>query len=152
MSEDFQSFNFPDHYIRHRNFAGELTPQGEPIEDFAFALLSRRQGRVTFRSQNFPDRVLRHRNFEIWLDSVPHTSDTLFAADSTFLVVAGLADPSAVSFRSVNYPDRYLRHRDFRLWVKAPRRSDRRAVPPRRDVPPAAVDIDPGTVLVLADD
>ncbi|MCM3884882.1 AbfB domain-containing protein [Frankia sp. R82] len=154
MSENFQSFNVPDRYIRHRDFAGELTPRGEPIEDFAFTLLSRGQGRVTFRSQNFPDRVLRHRDFQIWLDPVPHTSDTLFAADSTFLVVAGRADQSAVSFRSVNYPDRYLRHRDFRLWVEAPTGPadalfHRDATFRRR---PATVAIDPGTVLVPADD
>lgn len=52
------------------------------------------------------------------------------------------------------YPDRYLRHRDFRLGVEAPAGPadtlfHRDATFRRR---PVTVDIDPGTVLVPADD
>jgi len=112
------SHNFQDHYIRHRDFVGELTTWGEPTKDFYFELVNRGGGKVSIRSQNFPKRFLRHRGFKIYLDE-PTTADKLFGPDSTFDLVAGLAG-SGVSFRSTNYPTRYIRHRDFHLWLEEP--------------------------------
>jgi hypothetical protein len=121
---EFQSVNFPDHFIRHRDFLGELTrePVGETA-DFSFQLVERghdQHGRrlVSLRSVNFPDRYLRHRDFRIRLEGPNGPADQLFRADSTFFFEKGLADPGGVSFRSTNFPDRYLRHRDFHLWLE----------------------------------
>jgi hypothetical protein len=116
----FQSFNFRDRFIRHRNFQGELSRRrdGGPEADFSFALLNRGKGRVSLRSVNFQDRFLRHRDFRILLEGPAGPRDELFKLDSTFFFERGLADPKGVSFRSVNFPDRYLRHRDFLLFLE----------------------------------
>jgi hypothetical protein len=120
----FQSVNFPDHFIRHRDFLGELTREvvGESA-DFSFQLVNRghdQQGRqlVSLRSVNFPDRYLRHRDFRIRLEGSAGPADRLFRADSTFIYEKGLSGGKGVSFRSTNFPDRYLRHRDFHLWLE----------------------------------
>ena len=65
----FQSFNFRDRFIRHRNFEGILSRKqdGGPEADFSFALVRRGPGRVALRSANFPDHFLRHANFRIFL-------------------------------------------------------------------------------------
>ncbi len=114
---EFRSHNFPDHFVRHRNFQGELTRKDGSTEDFAFTMVRRGEHQVAIRSVNFPDRYLRHREFRVWLEG---GTDQLFRQDSTFFFERGLADPEKFSFRSVNYPDRYIRHRDYRLWVEAP--------------------------------
>ncbi|MCB0891921.1 MAG: AbfB domain-containing protein [Propionibacteriaceae bacterium] len=129
-----------------------ITRRGGPVNDFAFAIVSRGEHLVSLRSANFPDRLLRHRNFEIHLD--PVTPDDLFRQDSTFHFVRGLADPNGVSFESVNFPGRYVRHRDLLLWLEAPASADDDLF--RRDATfvrePAAVLIDDGTELNPVDD
>jgi Alpha-L-arabinofuranosidase B (ABFB) domain len=122
----FQSFNLDDHYIRHRDFLGELAREVVGQEaDYAFTLLNRGHGAngeqlVALRSVNFADRYLRHRGFRIRLEGRAGSDDALIWPDSTFVLEPGLAapaNPNAVSFRSHNYGDRYLRHRDFHLWL-----------------------------------
>jgi len=121
---EFQSYNFPGLFIRHRNFQGFLTKKEGPMDDFSFALVRRgAQNRVALRSVNFQDRYLRHRNFRVWLEPPAGASDQLFQQDSTFIFEVGLADPEAVSFRSVNVSGGYLRHRNFELWVETPKDS-----------------------------
>ena len=116
----FQSFNFRDRFIRHRNFEGFLSSKrdGGPEADFSFALVSRGAGKVALRSVNFPDHFLRHANFQIFLGKSGGPGDQLFLLDSTFFLVPGLAAPNGVSFRSVNFPDRFLRHRNFKLFLE----------------------------------
>jgi hypothetical protein len=74
---EFRAINSPDHFIRHRNFLGELS----------------------FRSKNFPNLFLRHRDFRIRLEGSAGPNDQLFLRDSTFALVEGLADPERISFR-----------------------------------------------------
>ena len=116
----FQSFNFRDRFIRHRNFEGILSSllDGGPEADFLFTLVTFGQGRVALRSVNFPDHSLRHSNFRIFLGKSAGPGDQLFQLDSTFFLETGLAASNGVSFRSVNFPDRYLRHRDFKLFLE----------------------------------
>ena len=116
----FQSFNFRDRFIRHRNFEGILSRKrdGGPEADFSFALVGRGTGKVALRSANFPDHFLRHANFRILLGKSGGAGDQLFRLDSTFFLEPGLAAANGVSFRSVNFPDRYLRHRDFKLFLE----------------------------------
>jgi Alpha-L-arabinofuranosidase B (ABFB) domain len=123
----FQSFNFPDRFIRHQNFQGELGREvvGQQ-DDFSFELVDRGHDQHgaklgSLRSVNFPTRYLRHRDFRLWLEESSGPGDQLFRQDSAFYIEPGLAspgDPNAISLRSVNYPDRYIRHRDFHLWVE----------------------------------
>ena len=123
----FQSFNFPEFYIRHSNFLGELSREVVGRErEFAFKLVDRgrdSKGRrlVTLRSV-FPEHhSLRHRDFRLRLEKSSGQADQLFREDSTFFLEPGLASPddhNAVSFRSFNFPDRYIRHRDFHLFVE----------------------------------
>ena len=123
----FQSFNFPDRYIRHQNFQGELTREvvGQQ-QDFSFELVDRGRDQHgarlgSLRSVNFPTLYLRHRDFRLRLEGPSGPGDQIFREDSTFYIEPGLANPadsSGISFRSVNYPDRYIRHRDFHLWVE----------------------------------
>ena len=114
-----RSFNFHDHFIRHRNFLGELTPLDEPRDDFFFMLVERgNPGLVALRSKNFPDRFLRHRDFRIHLERPSDPNPQLFQQDTTFLRQPGLEDSSGVSFESVNFRGRFLRHRDFHLFLE----------------------------------
>lgn len=117
---EFQSFNFRDRFIRHRNFEGLLSRKqdGGPAADFSFVVVNRGEGKVALRSANFPDHFLRHVNFRIVLGKSNGPGDQLFRLDSTFFLEPGLAAPNGVSFRSVNFPDRYLRHRNFKLFLE----------------------------------
>ncbi len=118
-----QSFNFPDRFIRHANFLGELTTVTTDLDrqDASFRLVD---GLADFRltafaSHNFGNHVLRHENFRLTLADRTGAGDTpLLREDSTFIMAPGLADPTAVSFRSFNFPDRFLRHRDFHLFIE----------------------------------
>jgi Alpha-L-arabinofuranosidase B (ABFB) domain len=115
----FESVNFRGHFIRHRNFQGELTRKDRPAEDFFFTLQPRgSQGLVALRSVNFPDRFLRHRDFRVFLEGPSGPQDQLFRLDSSFFLEPGLADPNGFSLRSFNFRDRFLRHRDFHLFVE----------------------------------
>ena len=114
-----QALNFPNFYIRHRNFLGEIS-QIFSSQDRADARFRVRAGLassncVSFESSNFPGRYLRHQNFRIRLDTNNNTAQ--FRADATFCMKPGLASLSNVSFRSYNFPDRYIRHRNFQLYI-----------------------------------
>jgi len=115
----FESFNVRGHFIRHRNFQGELTRKEGPAEDFFFTLERRgSQGLVALRSVNFRDRCLRHRDFRVVLEGPSGPEDRLFQQDSSFFLEPGMVDPNGFSFRSFNFRDRFLRHRDFHLFVE----------------------------------
>jgi len=116
---EFRAVNRPDHFIRHRNFLGELTRHDRPRDDFHFTVVRRgQQGLVALRSKNFPKRFLRHRDFRIRLEEPNGPNDQLFARDSAFFMVPGLADPNAVSLQSFNFRDRFVRHRDFHVFLE----------------------------------
>ncbi len=148
---EFRSFNFPNHFIRHRNFLGELTRKEGPRDDFVFALIPRGQGRVVLRSKNFPKRFLRHRHSRIRLEQPNGPDDQLFLKDSTFLLVPGLADPRGISFESLNFREHYLRHRNFSLFLD-PKDSPNLAPDATFFRQPLSVPIDEGTRLNPVDD
>jgi hypothetical protein len=118
----FRSTNFPDRFVRHQNFLGELTPIVSELDknDATFnvvpGLADNRS--VSFESVNFPNHFLRHQDFRIKLQERPAQVDQLFNADTTFRVRAGLSDATACSFVSFNFPDRFIRHRDFHLFLE----------------------------------
>ncbi len=122
-AEDFvslQSYNYPDHYIRHRNYLGEITTVKSQldIDDSSFRIVRGLSGgdTISFESKNFPGYYLRHQKFRIKLHR-PDGSD-LFRSDASFRVVQGMAHPSWNSFESVNYPKYFLRHRNFHLYIE----------------------------------
>ena len=117
----FQSFNYPNEYIRHRNSLGEKTPVTSELDrkDATFRMVPGLADPtcVSLEARNYPGYFLRHQDSRVKLQ--PSDGNQLFKADATFCVRPGLADPNVISFESKNYPGRYLRHRGGQLWVEA---------------------------------
>ncbi len=113
-----KSYNFPDRYVRHANYAGRIDPYPfDPYTDAQWKLvpgLADGSG-VSFQSVNNPTRYLRHKNYQLVLE--PDDGTTTFDQDATFYRTAGLADSSWSSFRSYNFPDRYIRHSGYVLRI-----------------------------------
>jgi hypothetical protein len=125
----FRSVNFPDRFIRHRNFLGELTQVLSDLDkhDATFTIVPGLADSrfISFRSVNIAGHFLRHQDFRLKLHLGPGIFDPShppppdpFFEDATFIVEPGLADATAVSFRSLNFRDRFIRHRDFHLFVE----------------------------------
>jgi hypothetical protein len=114
----FQSFNFPDRFIRHRNSLGFVEPIPNELgkNDATFTIVSGLAGRcVSFESLNYRHHFLRHQNSRLKLAAF--SNDKLFGEDATFCIVSGLADSAGTSFESINYPKHYIRHKNFELWL-----------------------------------
>jgi len=120
--KQLRSLNFPDHFIRHRDFFGELTrlTSQQDIDDSLFDVVTglADPNGASLRSVNVPNHFLRHQNFRLKLQKMDNPNDEVFRKDATFHRVRGLGDPDGVSFRSVNFPDRFIRHRDFDLFIE----------------------------------
>ena len=126
----FRSINFPDHFLRHINFLGELTQVVSDLDkhDATFTIVPGLADPqfISFRSVNIGGHFLRHQDFRLKLNLEPGIFDPNqpppppdpFFADATFIMVPGLADVTAISFRSFNFPDRFIRHRDFHLFIE----------------------------------
>ena len=133
-----QSTNFPDRFIRHQNFLGELSQIQSDLDrqDATFWISDGAKfgSMVMLRSSNFPLHVLRHQDFRLKLHEYnpplipppelgsPRSEtpeEQLLREDASFFLVAGLADSASVSFQSFNFPDRFIRHRDFHLFVES---------------------------------
>ena len=115
-----QSVNYPTHYLRHRNFMGQLTTVSSALDrsDATFRIAPGLAGgdSVSLESVNYPGYFLRHQGFQIKLHQ--SSGDQLYKADSSFKVRPGLADSAKVSLESVNYPGHYLRHRGFQFYIE----------------------------------
>ena len=133
MFVSLRSRNFPDRFVRHQNFLGELTPIQSDLDrqDGTFAIQELTGGQVRLAATN-PSLtlfVLRHQDFRVKLNEfnpplVPPGGQfppdvQLLSQDSLFVKQPGLAG-GGVSFRSVNFPDRFIRHRDFHLFLESP--------------------------------
>ena len=117
----FQSVNFPDRFMRHAQFLGEVSPVTTPLDraDSTFVLrpgVSGVPGSISFESVNFPGRYLRHQGFRLKLQANDGTN--LFRDDASFMPRPGLADGAAASYESVNLPGHFIRHRGFHLFVE----------------------------------
>ena len=114
------SYNYPDHFIRHRNYLGEITKIVSTLDkkDATFKLVPGLADSryVSFESVNYPGYYLRHQNYRIKLHK--KTDDELFNKGSTFKIVPGLADSSWVSFESYNYPGYFIRHKSGHLYIE----------------------------------
>jgi len=115
-----QSFNYPDRYVRHSGAVVRLDPTASPLAVSEFRVVSGlagAAGRVSFESVDTPGHFLRHAGYKVGL--VKNDNSAQFAADATFVPVAGLAHSQLTSFRSHNFPDRHLRHYAFGLRLDA---------------------------------
>ena len=112
-----QSLNYPDRYVRHSGAVVRLEPTASPLAVSEFrvvpGLACKADERVSFESVDTPGQFLRHAGYTLSL--VRNDGSAQFAADATFLPVAGLAHAKLTSFRSHNFPDRHLRHHNFGL-------------------------------------
>lgn len=124
------SINFPDRFIRHMYFHGELTPIVSELDknDATFEIVKGLADSrfISFRSVNFPNHYLRHQGFRLKLHELVWIREPgsfgryepLFAKDATFLVQKGNSDAAAVSFASFNFRDRFIRHKNFHLFLE----------------------------------
>lgn len=70
---------------------------------------------IQVATEGLENRFLRHSLDLARTDPVSGGSDVLTKADSTFKVVAGLADSRCYSFESGNFKGHYLRQKEYRL-------------------------------------
>ena len=133
MFISLRSRNFPDRFLRHQNFLGELTPILSDLDrqDGTFDTQEFTGGQVRLVATNpsLIQFVLRHQDFRVKLNQfnpplLPPGGEfppdvQLLSQDSLFVKVPGLAG-GGVSFRSVNFPDRLLlyaiRHPGYFFW------------------------------------
>ncbi|MEM1171965.1 MAG: AbfB domain-containing protein [Cyanobacteria bacterium P01_H01_bin.35] len=119
MSSSFQSVNYPDRYIRHKDSKLYIEPIQSELDrkDASFVLVPGLYQEVdfSFRSVNYPNLFLRHQNGRIKLHE-PNGSN-LFRKDATFKIVPGLYGSGGFSFESINYSGYYIRHSDFKLYI-----------------------------------
>lgn len=118
----FQSYNFPQRFIRHRQWLGYIEDvRREPTrlrKDAHFRVVPGLAGRCSsFESMNYPGHYLRHQNFRLRISK--WTDQQLFKDDATFCMKSGMAYSQGdwKSFESVNVPNHYIRHRNFELWL-----------------------------------
>ncbi|KAJ3423537.1 alpha-l-arabinofuranosidase b [Anaeramoeba flamelloides] len=118
-----QSFNYPRHFIRHRNYMGEITEISSELDkkDSSFKIVEGLFGEntVSFESKNFPGYYLIHSNFRMRIEKLSNEKEPeFFKKDCSFKIVSGLADESFKSFESINYPGYYIRHKNFHLYLE----------------------------------
>jgi hypothetical protein len=115
--------NFPELYLRHRNFEVWIDPgpaqYSEPFDhDSTWAIVAGLASPelVSFRASNveYQNYYLRHRNFEFFLDPLPPQGDPgleQFVNDATFIW-----EPT-MSFRAVNanLQNFFMRHNFWRV-------------------------------------
>jgi alpha-L-arabinofuranosidase B-like protein/LGFP repeat-containing protein len=115
---EFQSVNFPDRSIRHRNYLGELSRpgKGESPNDVLFRIVDGPEGHPRLESTNFPGYFLRHKNYRIVLDRDSATK--AFQEDSSFYIDGNRWGLPGIILRTLNLNGEYVvRHRNFELWV-----------------------------------
>lgn len=125
QTASFSSYNYPERYIRHRNFFGYIETTSDELgrKDATYRLVPGLAGKCTsFESLNYPGYFLRHQNYRLKL--APKENEQLFKDDATFCVVPGLFGEGTSSFESVNYPGHYIRHKNFELWLNPSDGSD----------------------------
>ncbi len=119
-THSFQSHNYPDHYLRHRNGVLELTKISSELDkkDATFKVVKGLwgEGTISLESVNFPGHYLRHQNFVLKLHKA--TPDDLFKKDASFKTWQSVIDENQISFESINYPGYYIRHQNFKVYLQ----------------------------------
>jgi hypothetical protein len=118
-TRSFQSVNYPDRYVMHRNWLGYVEPVSASSsaltrQDATFTVVRGLADANCYSFTGTGGRYLRHVNNRLRLD--PGDGTAIFRADATFCARPGSTGDS-VSLESYNYPGRYIRHRNFELWL-----------------------------------
>jgi hypothetical protein len=117
QEHSYQSVNFQDRFIRHRNSLGfiEQITDEQAAKDAVFVAVPGLAGRChSLEAKNFPGSFLRHQNSRLKLSRAENSQ--LFREDATFCFRDGLVG-RGFSFESVNFPNQFIRHRDFELMI-----------------------------------
>lgn len=115
-----QSLNYPDLFICHRNYLGEIAAinNDQDRQNASFRIVPglANGDLVSFESINYPGYYLRHQGYRIKL--AQYANNDQFKKDATFKRVQGLANSSMVSFESYNNPGYYIRHYQYHLKLE----------------------------------
>merc|ERR1711998_40664 len=101
----FRSVNYPDRYLRHKNFELWLDENdGSELfaDDTTFNLFS---PACRLKSMNFPTHSMRHCNFEFFNNETEYENE-----DFLLQIRPGNFYGEGVSFESVNFPGYFVRH------------------------------------------
>jgi len=118
-SRSLRSVNFPDRYVRHRDYLGYLDPvsASSPVQtraDATFTIVAGLADANCYSLRDATGRYLRHYAYRIRLDTSDNSA--IFRADATFCARPGSVS-GAVSLESYNYPGHYLRHYNYELRI-----------------------------------
>ncbi len=121
----FMALNYPNYYIRHRNFVGEISQLESNLDrkDATFRIVPglAREGEdyISFESVNYPGYYLwARKDSQIGLVNLEQEGEE-FRKKATFKRVRGLANPNGLfSFKSLKHPNHYIRHRNFKLYLE----------------------------------
>lgn len=114
----FQSYNYPDYYIRPHINGSSISNAGYSYDTMKFVQVPSLigvSGYISLCPVNYPGYYLRHQNGIIKM--AKNDGTTTFRKDASFKMVPGLADSSCKSFESYNYPGAYIRHSNYRLYI-----------------------------------
>lgn len=119
MTISFQSLNYPDHYIRHKNYElwSDVYESSDLYKhDSSFKVQPANNGKAgyfSFESTNYPGRFWRHSNYLGYIH--PSDGTQLFNEDSSFKVNCN--DQGVVTLESSNYPGYFIRHQSWRVKI-----------------------------------
>ena len=121
-NRSLRSSNFPDRYIRHRDYLSYIDPvsTSSPAatrRDATFTVVSglANSNCYSLRAVNLANHYLRHNNNRLTLAA--NDGSAGFRSDSTFCGRAGLAGGGTISLESYNYPGFYIRHYNYELRI-----------------------------------
>ena len=107
------SYNYPNHNIRHRNYQLWIDPLEQRQlykQDATWEIVKGLYGKdtVSIRSSGkYSTYYARHGNFTLQIS--PNSNEELFKKDASFYERPSLiGDSNYVSFESVNYPGHYI--------------------------------------------
>merc|ERR1712176_1065736 len=120
----FESVNYPNHFIRHRDSTGYIDLWGSNggvelfEQDSAFYVqkgLSGAKNSVSLRSVNYPEYFLTNINGIIKIEKVSQKS--LLIEDSTWIIEDGNwpSEDESISFKYKDDSKKFIRHQDFQL-------------------------------------
>ncbi len=120
-----ESSNFPDYFIRHRNYLGEIAKIQTTAErrDATFRIVPGLTSSAypyeryfSLQPVNYPGHYLRHENFILKLS--PFADNDLFRNDASFKMIPVWDKDVFYSFESVNFPGFFIRHKNFKLCLE----------------------------------
>ncbi|MEH6631335.1 MAG: AbfB domain-containing protein [Halopseudomonas aestusnigri] len=118
-----ESVSIPNHFVRHRNYQGFITPivSATDRKDSSFVLTRSlgypsERNTISFESINFPDHYLTHRNDDIRLERNDGSSQFQIAA--SFRRIPGFRGGSTSSIEAMSRPRYYIRQQNSALILE----------------------------------